>query len=351
MILSHTSTEVYTKFETLPRIPKAQHTRDILIPIAMQAGAFFFVNVLEELCFQIDHPTECSELQRRCALLRSASSSVYEDTLNTFTSIFSPDNRYTDTVSNPYRRQILDFRYGRRSLSSIYRAFTRTTNSRRDLVPYLCRSTFPLYDLFLIVSDELGEEGAPFRTTDLFSHFFEAELVKKGFYFVDIRHTTHKDSRYYLLADRMENLYRLFLRTQSEYQHYLYGDILDADKALRIPDVNDIDPRETYNRKIKVFRRDGSAMYIDERATVLDFAFHIHSELGYQFQYAKVNGTATQLPPYTRLNSGDTVIIEKSPDVAPTFNWFKYVRTVRATDHLVQYFNKLYGATPSVTNS
>ena len=77
-------------------------------------------------------------------------------------------------------------------------------------------------------------------------------------------------------------------------------------------------------------------MMIDKGATVLDFAFHIHTSLGLHFKYARLNGNATQLPAYTRLNDRDTVVITEGEDVLPTFTWFKYVKTSRSTDRLVR---------------
>ena len=136
----------------------------------------------------------------------------------------------------------------------------------------------------------------------------------------------------------MDNMYRLFVRTETEYQRYLYGNIIDADSSLVITDINEIEPRDTYNEKIKVFRRDGSSMLIDKGATVLDFAFYIHSDLGIHFDYAMVDESKTQLPAYTRLNEGDTITIAADEKNVPDITWFKYVKTSRAVHYLVRYF-------------
>ena len=72
------------------------------------------------------------------------------------------------------------------------------------------------------------------------------------------------------------------------------------------------------------------------------FAFHVHTDLGLHFKYAQLNGNSTQLPAYTRLNDGDTVVITEDRDAVPSFTWFKYIRTSRATDRLVRYFHRIY---------
>lgn len=138
----------------------------------------------------------------------------------------------------------------------------------------------------------------------------------------------------------MDNLYRLFVRTEMEYQRFTYGNIVDADCSLALADINEIEPRDTYNEKIKVFRRDGSAMLIDKGATVLDFAFYIHSDLGYHIDYAMVDESKTQLPAYTRLNDGDTITVVANADISPDVTWFNYVKTSNAVHFLVRFFQK-----------
>lgn len=93
----------------------------------------------------------------------------------------------------------------------------------------------------------------------------------------------------------------------------MYGNIVDA--TLSISEVNDIEPRDTYNEKIKVFRCDGSVMPINKGATILDFAFYIHGDLGLHSEYAMVDEAKTQLPKYTRLNDGDLITIVASEKV------------------------------------
>ena len=152
--------------------------------------------------------------------------------------------------------------------------------------------------------------------------------------------TTHKDSTYFLLADERDSLYRLFIRTEDENDRYRTE--TESTKAPSFRNRRRGQPRDAYKPKIEVFHKDGTAMLIDKGATVLDFAVHIHTGLGLHFKYACLNGNATRLPAYTRLNDRDTVVITQEEDVQPTFTWFKYVKTSRATDRLVRYFYRLY---------
>ena len=204
----------------------------------------------------------------------------------------------------------MDLIHSERSKISIYRQISRDAkNLREDWSSLLTKYNIELYDVTLIVSDELGEEKSGLHPYDVFFHYFDRALSSKGFYLVKYCFTTNKDTGYFLLSDETDNLYRLFVRTELEYLRFLYGSIVDPDSNFAIHNVNEIEPQDTYNEKIKVFRRDGSAMDIDKGATVLDFAFYVHTDLGLHFEYAMVDESKTRLPKNTRLSEGDLISV------------------------------------------
>lgn len=323
------------------RIPKAVHTREILIPMAKRADAFYFVDLLEELCFRVEHPLQLARMEEICKKIREENLRSTERALHEFERIFDPLRNNCAVELEPYHRHIVSFWHQDRTMISLYRQLTDGADNGNDMFNLLQKSSFAFHDFFLIVSNALEEKGTPLRPLDLFFKYFELAFSMRGFYIADYKRTTHRDAAYFLLADEMDNLYRLFIRTEDEYDRYKYGNIID-DNSFYPGVVNEIEPRDTYTPKIKVFCADGAAMLIDKGATVLDFAFHIHSDLGLHFQYAQLNGNLTQLPPYTMLNDGDTVLIVEDENITPAFSWFRYVRTSRATDRLVHYFTRLY---------
>ena len=328
-------------FSEEKRLLKAQHTREMLIPLAQKAGAFYFVDQLEALCFRIDHPAQLAQMEEACRRIHAENRLTTEKALDKLENIFDPlRNNYTKELV-PYHRNIISFEHADRIMVSLFRQATASADKIGDMRLLLSKETFAFHDLFLTVSNDLEEAGTPVRPHDLFFKYFDLVLSREGFYIVDYRRTTHKDSTYFLLADERDNLYRLFIRTEEEKDRYRTGSRIDEDTFFQ-GTVDEVEPRDAYKPKIKVFRKDGTAMLIDKGATVLDFAFHIHTGLGLHFKYARLNGNSTQLPAYTRLNDRDTVVIMEEEDVQPTFTWFKYVKTSRATDRLVRYFYRLY---------
>ena len=328
-------------FSEEKRLLKAQHTREMLIALAKEAEAFYFVDWMEDLCFRIEHPAQLAQMEEACRRIHAENRMTAEKSLDRLENIFDPlRNSYTRDL-DPYHRHIVSFEHADRTMISLFRQATGAADRIGDIGRLLNKETFASHDLFLTVSNDLEETGTPIRPHDLFFKYFDLILSREGFYIVDYRRTTHGDSTYFLLADERDNLYRLFIRTEQDNDRYRTGRRTGEDSFFQ-GTVDSIEPRDAYKPKIKVFRRDGTAMMIDEGATVLDFAFHIHTGLGLHFKYACLNGNATQLPPYTRLADRDTVVIMEEEDIQPTFTWFKYVKTSRATDRLVRYFYRLY---------
>lgn len=83
-----------------------------------------------------------------------------------------------------------------------------------------------------------------------------------------------------------------------------------------------------YSKEIFVFTPRGELKSLPKGATPLDFAFHIHTEIGMKTRGAKVNGKL--VPLNTMLHSGDQVEIITSESAKPNQNWLDYAHTARA---------------------
>ena len=322
------------------RVPKAEHTKEIIIPMARLAKADHLADVLEDLCFKIEHPKMYEDIEKQYRQLLKDNSKTCQETLNTLEETVS--SGYSSRALGKYRRYITGFVHSERPCISIYRQISREAlNLKEDLPDLLTKYKIELYDLTFIVSDEIDDEKPGMHPYDVFFQYFDKALSSKGLYLLKYCFTSNKSTGYFLLSDEMDNMYRLFVRTELEYQRFLYGSIVDPDSNFSIDNVNEVEPRDTYNEKIRVFRRDGTAMDIDQGATVLDFAFYIHTDLGLHFDHAIIDESKTKLPLSTRLSEGDLVTIVTNDKVSPDITWFKHVNTSRAKHTLVKYFQKL----------
>lgn len=96
---------------------------------------------------------------------------------------------------------------------------------------------------------------------------------------------------------------------------------------------------DLHEDEVFVFTPKGEIVEIGKGATVLDFAFRIHTDVGLHARGAKVNGR--MVPLRTELKSGDQVDIQTDKKSKPSPIWLRIVKTASARQKLKQYFRKI----------
>jgi GTP diphosphokinase / guanosine-3',5'-bis(diphosphate) 3'-diphosphatase len=92
---------------------------------------------------------------------------------------------------------------------------------------------------------------------------------------------------------------------------------------------------ELYPDEVYVFTPTGDVKELPRGATVVDFAYAIHTEVGNRCTGAKVNNRMAPLR--TELNNGDTVEITTSPNHHPSRDWLQFVKTTKARHKIRQW--------------
>jgi GTP pyrophosphokinase len=90
-----------------------------------------------------------------------------------------------------------------------------------------------------------------------------------------------------------------------------------------------------FQDRIFVFTPKGDVIELPKNATALDFAYHIHSNIGHRASAAWVNGKFTSLD--HPLNNRDLVKIETQKKGEPTSKWLDLVRTSTARGHIRRF--------------
>jgi GTP pyrophosphokinase len=85
---------------------------------------------------------------------------------------------------------------------------------------------------------------------------------------------------------------------------------------------------DLYDEEIFVFTPKGDLFKLPQNATVLDFAFAIHTKIGSKCVSARINGKNVSIK--HRLQSGDQVDIQTSPNQSPKQDWLSFVVTGKA---------------------
>lgn len=155
------------------------------------------------------------------------------------------------------------------------------------------------------------------RTFDM---HFEAELGKAS-------HVNYKEG---LKAKKDDYLTQKI----SSLRQLLGQDIPDGEDEIEL----DVDNAE----RIYVFSRDGDITELPKGATVLDFAYYVHTEVGNRAQGARVNGRYVPLTHQPK--TGDQIEIITKSSREPNRDWLMaslgYIHTNRAKSKLRQWFNK-----------
>ena len=107
---------------------------------------------------------------------------------------------------------------------------------------------------------------------------------------------------------------------------------------------NDLDAMDQfkldlYKDEVFVFTPKGDLYKLPQGATVLDFAFSIHSNLGCRCTGARVNGKNVQLR--QKLNSGDQVEIMTSNTQTPKRDWLTFGTTAKARNKIRQALKEI----------
>ena len=94
-----------------------------------------------------------------------------------------------------------------------------------------------------------------------------------------------------------------------------------------------------YNDDIQVFTPKGKKIILPQNATVIDFAYEVHTELGDHAKYARINSRLE--PVNTTLRRGDVVEIFTDHDCHPEQDWKSFAHTFKARKSIQRYLESI----------
>jgi len=99
---------------------------------------------------------------------------------------------------------------------------------------------------------------------------------------------------------------------------------------------------DVFQDRVYVFTPKGDIIDLPAGSTPIDFAYHIHTEIGHRCRGARVNGRI--VPLNYQLQSGEQVEIITAKQGGPSRDWLNphlgYVRTARARNKIRQWFRR-----------
>ena len=109
------------------------------------------------------------------------------------------------------------------------------------------------------------------------------------------------------------------------------------DMALRGEEKNMVEQvvESLYNDDIMTFTPNGKPVVLPKNSTPIDFAFEIHTNLGYHARYARINGQLSSIK--TKLKRGDVVEIFPNESCHPTPDWEGHIKSFKAKKALAAW--------------
>ncbi|MEE9423110.1 MAG: GTP diphosphokinase [Gammaproteobacteria bacterium] len=115
------------------------------------------------------------------------------------------------------------------------------------------------------------------------------------------------------------------------------------DEEASADDFVDRFKSESVEERVYVLTPQGQVIDLQQGATALDFAYHIHTDVGHRCRGVKVNGR--MVPLGFELSSGDQVEVLTGKQIAPSRDWLNphlgYLKTSRARAKVRHWFKQL----------
>lgn len=146
----------------------------------------------------------------------------------------------------------------------------------------------------------------------------------------------HKIAEYGVAAHWMYKEKRMKATSLDEKLGWV-REIMEKNKDMGASDFVEALKVDLYSGKIFVQTPKGKVLEFPEGATVIDFAYAIHSDIGNKCVGSKINGKIS--PIITELHNGDVVeVLTTTQAKGPSRDWLKHTKTSGAKDKINAYF-------------
>ena len=327
--------------EAMPHVKQlkiASETLFIYAPLAYRLGLFAIKSELEELSFKYNQPQ------------------IYNDIKGKLMARSSERQRYVADFIAPIEAAIkkqqtkasFDIRYNEKTAYSIWQKM------RANQIPF--EEVYDTFSVDVVIDTEFEQEkiacwGAYTIVTSLYKpnnkrlHDWISTPKANGY---EAIHTTvmGKNGKWIDVHIRSKRMDEIAQRGYAAYWKYKEGNAVDAglDEWLNktrelltesdeeaIAFINDF-KQNLFSEEIVVFTPEGEMINLPAEATVLDFAYAIHTDLGNHCIGANVNHRL--VPVDYKVKSGDQVEVITSRIQQPNENWYEYVVTARAKSRI-----------------
>jgi GTP diphosphokinase / guanosine-3',5'-bis(diphosphate) 3'-diphosphatase len=317
----------------------AQETLDIYAPIANRLGMSRLKNELEDLAFQHLEPGVYAGLTARVEARRKATEGLIDDFKKAVRATLDDAAVPVVAIDGRIKRLYsihLKLQRQKIALEQVYdflavRIITNTVKDCYAILGVIHHAWPPvpgrIKDFIAtprpngyqsLHTSVMTEKGVPvevqIRTEEM--HRQAEEGIASHWKYKEGRVGAANDERYFQ-----------WLRQMLEWQQ----EVRDPQEFIQNLKV-DLYPDEVYT-----FTPTGEVKSLPRSATVIDFAYAVHTTVGHQCVGARINGK--MMPLRTHLQNGDVIEIVTNPKHKPSRDWMGFAVTTRARNRIRQFLH------------
>lgn len=334
---------------SLDLFPKASRERKVLetmmlyIPLAHQLGLYNIKSELEDIYFRYADPEQYRTITNK---LKSSE----KDRQKLMTQFIEPLKQRLSDEGISYKLKVRT-----KTALSIYKKM------QKQKVPF--EGVFDVFAIRFIIDceeDRTVEHALCWKVFSYVTEEYESDTKRLRDWISNPKpngyeslHITVKNKEGSFLevqirTKRMDDMAESGLASHWSYKGIKHEATLDkwltaVRKALESPIGSESDPMASYyedevheipTKDVFVFTPSGELRKLPAGATVLDFAFDIHSNLGIKCTGAKISGKAVRIN--EKLKTGDVVEIMSGKNQKPSSDWLNIVVTSKAKNKIRQ---------------
>ncbi len=322
----------------------ARETMDVHAPLANRLGIWQLKWEMEDLCLRYLQPEIYMKVAKWLASRRQEREEYIQGVLNLLTQMLHDVRLQNFQVSGRVKHIYSIYKKMQRkgaSFDAIY-----DISALRVLVPTI-NDCYTVLGLLQNTWAQVPEEFDDYISQPKANGYRSIHIVVKGpeERFVEVQIRTYEMHQESELGVAAHWRYKEGVLQPSTYEAKiaLLRQIMAWQKEVAtgsdVQTEQEISP-DLLSERVYVFTPLGDIIDLPEGATPLDFAYHIHSELGHRCRGAKINGNI--VPITYALQTGERVEILTAKEANPSRDWlnphYGYLKTPRARAKVQHWF-------------
>lgn len=325
---------------------KAKETLDIFAPIANRLGIWQMKWELEDLAFRYLNPDTYKQIASQIDERRSDREAYMARTIEFIRQQFAREGLRAEITGRPKHIYSIHRKMANKNLPFNQIYDIRAIRIIVDTIPECYQALGIIHNVYHAIPGEFDDYiSSPKENSYRSLHTAVLDAEGKTLE-VQIRtNEMHEDAEYGIAAHwrykenrsttdtrfefRLERLRRMMEEVQESSDQDAGGFVQGM--------LEQISPERIY-----AFTPKGDIIDLPEGATPIDFAYHIHTEVGHRCRGAKVNGKLVGLD--YQLRNGDRIEIITASRGGPSLDWLNsdlgFVKTARARGKVKQWFRR-----------